>query len=260
MHLPLIPSSDSPTRSDRSRPAALVDGAGRALPRGVVVSETRLYREGLAWNLAQRQRLDIVATPDCADTALSAIEAWCPDVALVDVSLASGVQLVRSLAGAATRTHMIAVGIAEVERDVVTWAEAGVAGYVSRDASIDELLDTVDAVLRGECPCSPRVAATLLRRVAALSAHSALAATGDSLTQREREIGGLIARGLSNKQIAAALGIETATAKNHVHRVLEKLRVTRRGEVAERLRADRLSTNVAYGAVFPGSERLVPGL
>lgn len=208
-----------------------------AMPRAVVVSEVRLYREGLAWNL--RQRLDVVATPGSADVALDVIESHRPELVLIDAALPDGVALVRALNQSARPTRAIAVAIAEIESTVLEWAEAGVVGYASRDASINDLLAIIDGVGRGECPCSPRIAGSLLRRVAALARNGRSAPPAASLTQREKEIVALIARGLSNKQIAVSLGIEVPTAKNHVHNILEKLHVTRRGEVLSCIRSVR---------------------
>jgi two-component system nitrate/nitrite response regulator NarL len=96
----------------------------------------------------------------------------------------------------------------------------------------------VRSVTRGETLCSPRIAATLFRRVAALAADRRV---GDErtlrrLTRRERQIVDLIADGLSNKEIAHRLQIEFATVKNHVHNILEKLQVTRRADAVAALR------------------------
>ncbi len=164
------------------------------MPRAVVVSEVRLYREGLAWSL--RQRLDVVATPGSADTALDVIISQRPELAFVDAALPDGVALVRALGQVAQLTRAIAVSIAEVESTVLEWAEAGVVGYASRDASINDLLAIVESVERGECPCSPRIAGSLLRRVAALAGGNRSAPPAASLTQREKEIVALITRGL----------------------------------------------------------------
>jgi len=85
--------------------------------------------------------------------------------------------------------------------------------------------------------CSPRVAGALLRRIAALATDGRSDRVPAHLTNREREIMGLIDEGLSNKEIAKRLRIEVATVKNHVHNILEKLQVHRRGEAAARVRA-----------------------
>jgi len=119
---------------------------------------------------------------------------------------------------------------------------------VPRAASVEDLVAALESVGRGELLCSAQTAAALLRRVAALAAgRSAPAQPLSNLTRREREIGGLLEAGLSNKDIAVQLGIEVATVKNHVHNVLEKLQVHRRGQAAARLQgrtATRRPTSV----------------
>jgi two-component system, NarL family, nitrate/nitrite response regulator NarL len=100
------------------------------------------------------------------------------------------------------------------------------------------LLQTIESVERGELLCTPRVAASLLHRVQWLSRY-AQPAPAQHLTYREREVLQLIDQGFSNKEIARALSIELGTVKNHVHNILNKLKVARRSEAA---RWARLST------------------
>jgi DNA-binding NarL/FixJ family response regulator len=123
------------------------------------------------------------------------------------------------------------------EDTLLEWAEAGVAGFVPREASMEDLIVTLVCAVRGEFRCSPQFAGRLLGRLRQ-HGHVDLQAPVDEnpLTPRECEIVSLIDRGLSNKAIAASLGIEMATVKNHVHNLLEKLHVHRRGEAAARLR------------------------
>ena len=131
---------------------------------------------------------------------------------------------------------MVALGVADADDHVLGCAEAGVAGYVPRDASLDDLVAVIESAFRGEAICSPRIAGSLLRRIATLAAGQNGTMPLAHLTGREREIVRLIDRGLSNKEIARDLGIEVATVKNHVHNILEKLQVRRRGEAAARMR------------------------
>ena len=205
------------------------------MPRAVVVSEVRLYREGLAWSL--RQRLDVVATPGSADVALDVIASHRPELLLIDAALPDGVALVRAVNQSSQPARAIAVAIAEVESTVLEWAEAGVVGYASRDASINDLVGIIDSVSRGDFPCSPSIAGSLLRRIASLASGHRSTTPAVALTAREKEIVTLVSRGCSNKQIAVALGIEVPTVKNHVHNVLEKLHISGRGEIAHYLRA-----------------------
>jgi DNA-binding NarL/FixJ family response regulator len=164
--------------------------------------------------------------------AIHRIRSLRPDVVLADLSERANLHVVRTVATTFPRLRIVGLSVWEVEQDIVACAEAGVHGYVSHDASIDELLAIVESVLGGESFCSPETAA-LARK---LSRRHAEAQYPGALTYREREIGRLIERGLSNKEIAGELSIELATVKNHVHNILEKLHVRRRGEVAAQLR------------------------
>jgi two-component system nitrate/nitrite response regulator NarL len=119
---------------------------------------------------------------------------------------------------------------------VLGCAEAGVAGYVPREASLEDLVETIGCASRGELRCSPQLGVTLLRQLALRAAGVDDAASRAPLTSREVEIVRLIEHGLSNKEIATRLGIQVATVKNHVHNLLEKLRIHRRAEAADRLR------------------------
>jgi len=110
---------------------------------------------------------------------------------------------------------------------VLLCAEAGAAGYVPCDGTIDNLVDTIHSVARGELLCSPRIAATLFRALHVRVPKPDADRLALTLTAREREIAPLIDRGLSNKEIAAHLRIEAATVKNHVHNLLESFRSRR---------------------------------
>jgi DNA-binding NarL/FixJ family response regulator len=115
-------------------------------------------------------------------------------------------------------------------------AEAGGAGCVTREQSLDELVATLRAVSRGEARFSPRVVAAFLDHIAVLASEHTTPPPLLALTAREREVLALIGRGFSNKEISAHLTIEVATVKNHVHSILEKLHVRRRTEAVARLR------------------------
>jgi DNA-binding NarL/FixJ family response regulator len=134
----------------------------------------------------------------------------------------------------------VALGISNVESEVLAYVEAGIAGYVPRDGSLEDLAAVVDSVARDESVVTPRVAASLMRRVKALASDRAPSARNATLTAREGEIAYLIEQGKSNKEIAVLLNIEVATVKNHVHNILEKLHINRRGQVSGNLhRQDR---------------------
>ena len=202
----------------------------------LVVADVRLYREGLAHALANRRELDVVGTVPSSDAASEALANLCPDVVLVDVAVTDGLATVRWVANAFPGTKVVALALSESEADVITFAEAGAAGYVPRDGTLADLESVITSVARGEALFSPRITAGLLRRLANLAADHTPAGADVHLTSREEEIVDLIDEGLSNKEIAQRLSIAVSTVKNHVHSILEKLQVDRRGEAAARLR------------------------
>jgi DNA-binding NarL/FixJ family response regulator len=202
-----------------------------------VLVSVRLYRDGIADALARDSRFQVVGRSGGLDEAQTQLLCLpnAPSVTLVDLGLPEGAGVVRSLRAAWPAMSIVALGVPEVDDEIVQLAEAGVDGLVTRDASVAEVLDAIAAAVRRETLTSPAVAAVLLRRVASLAGEQR-ATDGASLTRREREIVTLIGRGLSNKEIARSLQIELSTVKNHVHNILEKLHVRRRAEAVSAAR------------------------
>lgn len=219
--------------------ARTFDGAPSEQPttRILVAAETRLYREGLERILASHPRIEVAASTSNAPGTIAAIAAHRPDAVLVDIGAAPSIAALREIVAAAPASRVVAFGVAESESEIVECAEAGVAGYVPREASLDELIAVVEAVMRDELVCSPRLAGTLLRRVGVLARERPDGGDEVRLTSRETQVVGLIDEGLSNKEIAVRLQIELPTVKNHVHHVLDKLGVKRRAEAAARVRS-----------------------
>lgn len=205
--------------------------------RVLIFSDIRIYREGLAKALHKDGCIAVIGAYAAVRDALEDANELAPDVVLLDVANLDALREVRRVNGGFSGAPIVALGVLKRDGDVIACAEAGIAGYVFRDASLGELVASVESAARGELRCSPTVAATILRRVATLAARQRTAPSGASnVTRREREILELIELGLSNKQIAARLFIEIATVKNHIHNILEKLRVRTRSEAAATLR------------------------
>jgi len=171
---------------------------------------------------------------DAVDAATQA-QLLHPDTILVDMLMHDGLATVRALARGVAEAKVLALAVGEREEDVVACVEAGAAGCVTRDASCQQVVAAMEAIARGEAPCSPLMTAALFKHVRTLAAGRP-EGLEERLTRREQEILGLIDEGLSNKEIAQALCIEIATVKNHVHSILEKLHVARRGEAAAAVR------------------------
>ncbi len=208
--------------------------------RLLIVSEIRLYREGLARVLAADGRVDVVHTAASVEDAISARLTHRPDVVVLDRAGPAALSSVGTILAAWSNVKVVALGVANAESDVIGCAEAGVAGYVMREGSVEDLVATVESAAQGEFRCSPKTAATLLRRVASLAATREDPSDPVDLTPRQRDILQLVNEGLSNKEIATRLCIQVATVKNHIHTILEKLGVHRRGEAAAKLRRVRI--------------------
>ena len=129
--------------------------------RIIIVSDARLYREGLALSLARVDRVVVVGVADTVASALACIEEKNPDVALLDFAMHDALALPHAIAAARIRVKVVAFSVADSEDEVCECAEAGIAGYVARNGSKEDLITAVDSAVRGEVHCSPRVAASL---------------------------------------------------------------------------------------------------
>ena len=191
----------------------------------LVISEICFFREGIAAALEDAPEIGAVRA------AAQAPEAGAPaaDVVVVDLATTQSLSVIAAVRRAAPDARIVALG-ADREEQALACARASVRGFVTRDQSLDELVSTVVEVARGRELCPPSVGVLLLR---VMGGHAAPErGRGDALTDRELDVLELLERGLSNKEIAAVLVIEPATAKNHVHNVLRKLNVHRRGQAA----------------------------
>ena len=208
--------------------------------RLLIVDDLRLHSDALATVLLREAWVATVETAADADEALARLSSMASAVVLLNMTTAGSIAILSAIVSAAPHADVVAIGASETEQQVIACAEAGVAGYLLRQESLTQLRAIIESVARGETICSPHVAATLLRHVATLAAQRQSAVGTAQLTVREREVLQLIDQGLSNKDIAQRLSIEVRTVKNHVHNILEKLQVHRRGEAAARMRAGRV--------------------
>jgi two-component system, NarL family, nitrate/nitrite response regulator NarL len=211
------------------------------LIRVVIAADIRLYREGLAEILGREAGIKVVGTAADWPQSLTRVRELMPDVVLVDMAMPESVIAVRSLTATAPSVKVVALTVPESERDVIRYAEAGIAGYVTREGSMAELVKAVESAARDELILSPRMAATLLRHVAVMATERGGHMPEARLTTRELEIIDLVDEGLSNKEIARRLSISLPTVKNHVHHILEKLGVNRRSEAARIVRSRGLT-------------------
>jgi two-component system nitrate/nitrite response regulator NarL len=198
--------------------------------RVLVASHIRLYCEGLERVLRESPDLACVGTAYSAPDALEQTHKLEADVALLDMAMGGAFGVAKELARVGSRSRTVALGMPEDESQVLSCAEIGISGYVTRDGSVEDVVAAIRAAARGEVHCSPKIAGSLFRRIAALSIERPGRTTTGALTAREAQILKLVQEGMSNKMISRALGIELPTVKNHVHSILAKLGVHRRAE------------------------------
>jgi two-component system, NarL family, nitrate/nitrite response regulator NarL len=234
-----------------------LDPASPKAIRIFIVAAVRLYEQGLASMLGADPRFRVAGTAPDTGTALDMIAGLDepPRVMLLDVGTPSGPAAVAALASRQPEVSVVALAVRNTEEDVLEWAEAGVAGLIGSEDSVAELAATIERVADGQTLVSPRIAATLLRRVATVRRDRARGPAHAVLTDREHEIVRLIDNGLSNKEIAMVLRISLPTVKNHVHHIIAKLNVSRRAEAAALLRHERATAHAGMNPTIHESDR-----
>jgi DNA-binding NarL/FixJ family response regulator len=200
----------------------------------LVIEDNRLVRDGLKELLNAQPDFTVVAAVDSATTAL--LKQTKPDVILLDATLGNGdsLRLVSTIRKTTPAARVIVMDLLPVREDVIDFIRAGANGFLVKDATVDDCVRTIRSVADGADVVPPVLTATLLSHIAdqAIDRAAPQVINAVRMTNREREIIGLIAEGLSNKDIAQRLDIATYTVKSHVHNILEKLALHTRLEIA----------------------------
>jgi len=203
--------------------------------RVMLVDDHDLFRRGL--ELVLRDELDLEIVGEAGD-GLAAIESATelqPDVVLMDVRMpgVGGIEATRRIRNALPATKVVMLTVSDDEEDLYAAIRAGANGYLLKEVSIDEVANAVRAVVRGQSLVTPSMATKLFTEFNVLSRRvDAQHGTAPRLTEREVEVLRLVAKGMSNKEIAAELVIAENTVKNHVRNILEKLQMKSRMEAA----------------------------
>jgi two-component system, NarL family, nitrate/nitrite response regulator NarL len=202
--------------------------------RVLVADDHPVFREGMVRALEANPQAEVVAETGDGRSALEAIVAEHPDVALLDYRLPGldGIEIVRAVVREALPTRVLMLSAHDESSVVYDALQAGASGYLLKEASRDQIVAAVFAVARGEPVLPADVAAGLVGEIRLRSPTDTPA-----LTVREREILRLIADGKSFPEIAAALFIGVTTVKTHTQHIYDKLGVAdRAGAVAEAMR------------------------
>jgi DNA-binding NarL/FixJ family response regulator len=203
--------------------------------RVLVVDDHEVVRAGLRTVLADAEDIAIVGDAANAEEAVARAQALRPDIVLMDVRLAGesdvgGVEACREIRSLLPETRVLMFSSYGEREAVVSSVMAGAAGYITKNIGRAQLLGALRAVARGESLLDSKVTGPLLDRLKELAAKEQ--PSDDPLSPREREVLTLIARGLTNREIAQELTISEHTARNHVTNILDKLGLSRRAEAA----------------------------
>jgi DNA-binding NarL/FixJ family response regulator len=198
-----------------------------------VIDDNRLVREGLA---ALLNRLPDIQATMHADTDAVMGADLSPRVLLLDVSLGGdeALRVAKAMLRQAPDTKIIVMDVIPVTEEILELVNAGVSGFVLKDASFDELASTVRAVAAGDKVLPARMTESLFAQIVneARSHKPQEVLDGVRMTRRELEVIGLIGEGLSNREIAQRLSIAAHTVKSHVRNVMEKLALHTRLQIA----------------------------
>lgn len=198
--------------------------------RVVLVDDHALMRQGISTILSVQAGLEVVGEAASGEEALELVPALAPDVVCMDVEMPGigGLEATRRLVADPTVTARILV-LTTFEREdyLLAALEAGASGFVLKNARPETLVDGIRAVAAGEALLSPEVTRAVIERAVAAGRRGAPAAAviPDQLTERELDVLRLLARGLSNDEIADELVVGRATVKTHVSNVLMKLQL-----------------------------------
>ena len=199
----------------------------------LLVDDPRLLRDGLRTLLELEDDLQVVAEAENGREALEAYARHAPDVVLMDIRMPEmdGVEATRRIRRAHPEARIIILTTFDDDEYVFDALRAGALGYLLKDVSGAELAEAIRTVAAGGALIEPSVARKVLAEFARLP-DLPPAAAEKGLTAREREILGLIAKGLSNRQIAERLYLAEGTVKNYVSSILDKLGVKDRTQAA----------------------------
>ncbi len=193
--------------------------------RVLVADDQAMVRAGFAALLAAQPDLEVVGQAENGAEAVSLAAATAPDVVLMDVRMPvlDGIAATRQVLAATPATRVVVLTTFDVDDYVLDAIRAGASGFLLKDSPPDDLVAAVRVVARGDALLAPSVTRRLIERLAVHPGQMASQAALPELTQREREVLVEVAKGLSNREIAAALVIAEQTVKTHVSRVLGKL-------------------------------------
>ena len=199
-----------------------------------LIEDNRLLREGMTVLLNKSPELKVVASTSTEDRSmLSGVN---PEVILLDLGLEDGdsLHVAESVRATLPESRIIVMDLLPVREDIMEFVQAGVAGFIMKDATLEDLVNTIRSVANGAHELQPPGPSTLFSEIArcAVSNGRPEALKAVRMTPQEREVINLIAEGLENKEIAGRLHASIHAVKGHVRNIMEKLALHSRLQIA----------------------------
>jgi two-component system, NarL family, nitrate/nitrite response regulator NarL len=204
----------------------------------LVIEDNRLLREGITEMLKKQPDMHVVATVGNGENILLMMGRLKPDVVLLDLGLRSqnSLQVVKLIKKNLQETKIIVMDLIPLQADVFEFVQAGVSGFILKDAGVAEFFKTIRSVYQGAQVLPPHLTGSLFSQIVEHAINGTTPSAIDEsvrMTKRERQVIELIADGFTNKEIAQKLHLSTYTVKSHVHNILEKLALTARVQIAK---------------------------
>ncbi len=197
----------------------------------VIVDDHAMFRAGVRAEIVDS--VEVLGEAGDVDEAVAAVLGTRPEVVLLDVHLpgGGGVEVMRRVANRVPETRFLALSVSDAAEDVIGTIRGGARGYVTKTITGPELVAAIDRVADGDAVFSPRLAGFVLDAFAGTIEVAQVDEDLDRLTEREREVMRLIARGYAYKEVAGELFISVKTVETHVSSVLRKLQLSSRHEL-----------------------------
>ena len=194
--------------------------------RVLLVDDEQLVRTGLRMILSSEPGLEVAGEAADGEQALAQVAALDPDVVLLDLRMPvlDGISATRELVARGVRARVLVLTTFDTDQNVVEALHAGAIGFLLKDAPADQLVAAIRAAATGDAVLAPTVARRVAEELARRRTPEGIGRL-DVLTERERDVLGRMAEGLSNAEIAQRLFISEGTVKTHVARILQKLGV-----------------------------------
>jgi len=205
--------------------------------RILLIEDNRLLRDGIASMLRKQPEMHVVATVGNGENVLLTMEEHKPNILLLDLGLRSqnSLEVVKLTKQHFPEVKIIVMDLIPIQSDVFEFVQAGVSGFILKDANITEFFKTIELVYQGSQVLPPHLTGSLFSQIiehAIVESKPSLIIESVRMTKRERQVVELIADGFTNKEIAQKLHLSTYTVKSHVHNILEKLSLHTRVQVA----------------------------